>query len=54
MGFYCNFDFGFLIIQKNTDFYNEFMFILLSEFFVVSKYDEMNCNLVTRVFFSVF
>jgi hypothetical protein len=26
------------------------MSILLCEFFVVSEYDEMNCNIVSRVF----
>jgi hypothetical protein len=31
-----------------------FMFILLREFFVVSEYDEMNYNLVSRVFYNVF
>jgi hypothetical protein len=35
----------FSVIQKNTYFYNEFYVHLLCEFFVVSNYDEMNCNL---------
>jgi hypothetical protein len=35
----------FLVIQRNIDFYNEF--------FVVSKYDEMNCNLIFWVFNNV-
>jgi hypothetical protein len=30
------------------------MFILLCEFFVVSKYDEMNYNLVFGVIYNVF
>jgi hypothetical protein len=30
------------------------MFILLCEFSVVSKYDEMNCNVVVGVFYNVF
>jgi hypothetical protein len=31
-----------------------FMFILLCEFFVVLEYDEMNCNIVSRVFYLYF
>jgi hypothetical protein len=30
------------------------MFILLSEFYVVSKHDEMNCDIVFGVFYNVF
>jgi len=30
------------------------MFILLCEFSVISKYDEMNCNVASRVFYNVF
>jgi len=30
------------------------MHILLCELFVVSKYDEMNCNIVSEVFYYVF
>ncbi len=30
------------------------MFISLSEFFVVSKYDEKNCNFISRVFFTMY
>ncbi len=44
----------FLVIQKNIDFYNEFSIHLLFEFFVVLDYDEMNCNLVSRVLYNVF
>jgi hypothetical protein len=29
------------------------MFILLCENFVISKYDEMNCNIVFGVFYNV-
>jgi len=29
------------------------MFISLCEFFVVLEYDEMNCNIVFRVFYNV-
>jgi hypothetical protein len=29
------------------------MFILLCEFFVVLKYDEMNCNFVSGIFYDV-
>jgi len=32
----------------------KFMFISLGEFFVVLEYDEMNCNLVSGVFYNVF
>jgi hypothetical protein len=31
-----------------------FMFILLSEFFVVSKFDEINCNNIYGVFLMYF
>jgi hypothetical protein len=31
-----------------------FMFILLCEFSIVSEYDEMNCNIVSGVFYNVF
>jgi hypothetical protein len=30
------------------------MFILLCELFVVSEYDEMNCDFVSGIFYSVF
>jgi hypothetical protein len=30
------------------------MFILLCEFYVVLKYDEMNCNIISGVFYNVF
>jgi hypothetical protein len=30
------------------------MFILLCEFYIISKYDEMNCNLFFGSFFNVF
>jgi hypothetical protein len=39
----------FLVIQKNTYFYNEFYIHLLCEFSVVLNYDET--NLVFGVFF---
>jgi hypothetical protein len=42
----------FLVIQKNTNFYNEFYIHLLCEFFVVSNYDET--NLVYGVFFKMY
>jgi hypothetical protein len=44
----------FLVIQRNTNFYSEFYVRLLCEFFVVSNYDEMNCNIVFGVFYNVF
>ncbi len=40
----------FSVIQKNTDFYNEFYVHLLCEFFLVLDYDEMNCNIIFGVF----
>jgi hypothetical protein len=44
----------FLVIQRNTNFYNEFYVQLLCEFFVVLDYDEMNCIFISRVFYIVF
>jgi hypothetical protein len=44
----------FSVLQKNTYFYGEFYVHLLCEFFVVLNYDEMNYNLVSRVFYNVF
>jgi hypothetical protein len=44
----------FSIIQRSTDFYNEFYVHLLCKFSVVLDYDEMNCNLVSGVFYNVF
>jgi hypothetical protein len=40
-------------IFNNTDstyFYSEFYVHLLCEFSIVSDYDEMNCNIIFRVF----
>jgi hypothetical protein len=36
----------FSIIQRSTNFYNEFYVQLLCEFSIISYYDKMNCNLV--------
>jgi hypothetical protein len=44
----------FILIQKNTNFYNEFYVHIVVWFVLVWKYDEMKCNLVSRVFFKVF
>jgi len=44
----------FLVIQRSTNFYNEFYVYLLCEFFVVLDYDEMNCNVVFGVFYNAF
>ncbi len=41
----------FSIIQRSTDFYNEFYVQLLCEFSIILDYDEMNCTLVSGVFF---
>jgi hypothetical protein len=30
------------------------MFISLCEFSILSKYDEMNCNLISKVLYNVF
>jgi hypothetical protein len=43
----------FLVIQKNTYFYNEFYFHILCDFFVISYYDEMNYDCVSEVFYKV-
>jgi hypothetical protein len=43
-----------LVIQRSTYFYNEFYVHLLCEFFVVLDYDEMNCNIVFGVFFTMY
>jgi hypothetical protein len=44
----------FLVIQRNTNFYNEFYVHLLCGFLVVLNYDEMNCNLIYGIFYNVF
>jgi hypothetical protein len=44
----------FSIIQININFYNEFYVHLLYEFFIVLDYDEMNCNIVFVVFFTMY
>jgi hypothetical protein len=43
-----------LVIQRSIDFYIEIYVHLWCEFFVVLDYDEMNCNIVSRVFHNVF
>jgi hypothetical protein len=43
----------FSIIQININFYSEYYVQLLCEFFVVLNYDEMNCNIVSGVFYNV-
>jgi hypothetical protein len=44
----------FLVIQRNKNFYIEFYVHILCEFFVMSNYDEMNCNHVFGDFYDVF
>jgi hypothetical protein len=44
----------FSVIQICADFYNEFYIHLLCEFFLMLDYDEMNCNLVFGVFFTMY
>ncbi len=51
--FYCNSD-SILVIQKITYFCNDFMFMLWCEFFVISKFDEINCNVISGVLYNVF
>jgi hypothetical protein len=41
------------IIQRSTNFYNEFYVHLLCGFLVVLDYDEMNCNLVFGIPYNV-
>jgi hypothetical protein len=43
----------FSIIQRSTDFYNEFCVQLLCEFSIVLDYDEMNCTLIFGVLYNV-
>jgi hypothetical protein len=43
----------FVVIQRSTNFYNEFYVHLLCAFFVVLGYDEMNYNLVSGKKFNV-
>jgi hypothetical protein len=43
-----------LVIHRRIDFYRELYVHLLCELFGVSDYDEMNCNLVSGVFYNVF
>jgi hypothetical protein len=44
----------FSVIQRNTNFYNELYVHILWEIFIVLNHDEMNCNIVFRVFYNVF
>jgi hypothetical protein len=44
----------FLVIQRSTNFYNEFNVHLLCDFFVVLDYDEMNCNIIFGGFFIMY
>ncbi len=40
-------------IQISINFYSKFYVQVLCEFFVMLDYDEMNYNLVSRVFYNV-
>jgi hypothetical protein len=53
-GILLYFDSYFIVIQKCKNLYMNVMFMLLCELFVPSKYDEMNCDFVSRVFDNVF
>jgi hypothetical protein len=44
----------FSIIQRSTYFYSEFYVHILCEFSIVSNHDEMNYNIVSRVFFLMY
>jgi hypothetical protein len=44
----------FIVIQKSTDFYNEFYVHIVVWIVLVRKYDETKCNLVSRFFYNVF
>jgi hypothetical protein len=44
----------FSVIYKSIDFYNEFYVHFLCEFSIISDYDQMNCNLVSRILYNVF
>ncbi len=50
-GITLKFEFMLSIIQRSTNFYNEFYVDLLCEFFIVLDYGEMNWNIVSRVIF---
>ncbi len=62
LGFFFNKTWNFAIIlihvfnniKKHKLLKRNSMFILLCEFFIISKYDEMNYNLASRVFYNVF
>jgi hypothetical protein len=54
MGFCCNFDSCFQWYRKAWILVVNSMFVSLCEFFVIFKYDEMNCNIVFGVFKNVF
>jgi hypothetical protein len=41
-------------MPKRKGSWMNFMFILLCEFYVVLQDDEMNCNIYSRVFYTVF
>jgi hypothetical protein len=43
-----------LIIQIIINFYDEFYVHLLCELFIVLDYDEMNYNIVSKVYYNVF
>ncbi len=44
----------FSIIQRSTNFYNEFYVHLLCGFPIMLDYNEMNCNLVSRFFYMMY
>ncbi len=52
MEFCCDSDL-ILVIQRSTNFCSEFYVHIVVECFVVSKYDEMNCNFVSGFFYIV-
>jgi hypothetical protein len=44
----------FSVIHRNINFYNEFYVHILCGFPIVLDDDEMNCNIVSRIFYNVF
>jgi hypothetical protein len=44
----------FSIILRSRDFYIEFYAHFLCGFLIMLDYDEMNCNIVSRIFYNVF
>jgi len=50
MGIFAIFRLKFSVKKRSIDFCNDFIFILLCEFSIVSKNKEMKCNSISRFF----